>query len=95
MCEFKYMIIGMHDSVPLRLKDTRPGTHEIFCDFVQGKHWLVYFHERLSECECDGLMQLASPSLQPNVLSSTIDTKGMIFFSILFNYLFANIVCFI
>ena len=60
-------------------KNTRSGTHDTFRDFVQGKHWLLYYHERLSECECDELVQLASPSLQPNVLSSTIETKGMIF----------------
>ena len=54
-------------------KNTKSGTHDDFRNYVQGKHWLLYYRERLDECQCEELIQLANPQLASNVIMTSLD----------------------
>ena len=54
-------------------KNTKSGSHVDFRNYVQGKHWLLYYRERLDECQCEELIQLANPQLASNVIMTSLD----------------------
>ena len=72
------IVISLNVSVSTATKivSIEPGAksklHKPFSDYVQGKHWLMYYHEQLDECKCEELFQLAKLTLHKDVISSSL-----------------------